>query len=174
MSQATARTPWSRGNTVGTTKGFTLVELMVAMVVAAILLAVAIPSYTTYVLKSHRTEAKAALLDLASMEERYFSTQNAYTNVPTAVGFSQATWGTPIVVGSGYYQLSTPVITAPTISTAGGVLTATPASFSLQAVVVPGNMQAKDTVCSTFTVTSTGSRTSTDSGGNDSTATCWN
>ena len=54
-------------------RGFTLVELIVAMVILATLTAIAIPSYSIYVLKSHRTEAKSALLDLASLEERYFS-----------------------------------------------------------------------------------------------------
>ena len=36
-------------------RGFTLVELIVAMVILAILAAIAIPSYSSYVLKSHRT-----------------------------------------------------------------------------------------------------------------------
>ena len=51
-------------------RGFTLVELAVVMVVAAILVAIAIPGYTSYMRKARRTDAKAALLGLAALEER--------------------------------------------------------------------------------------------------------
>jgi type IV pilus assembly protein PilE len=68
--------------------GFTLVELVVAMVIAAILAAIAIPAYSSYVLQAHRTDAKTALLDLASLEERYFSVNNAYTNVASNLGYT--------------------------------------------------------------------------------------
>ena len=71
-------------------RGFTLVELIVAMVILSILAAIAIPSYSQYVLKSHRTEAKSALLDAASLEERFFSTSNLYTNNPTQLGYGVA------------------------------------------------------------------------------------
>ena len=48
--------------------GFTLIELMVALLIAAILFAIAIPSYNTYIRRSRRTEAKNALLALAGLE----------------------------------------------------------------------------------------------------------
>jgi len=44
-------------------RGFTLIELVVTMVIIAILAAIAIPSYTSYVRKGRRTDAKSALLD---------------------------------------------------------------------------------------------------------------
>src|ERR1700722_14663380 len=68
--------------------GFTLVELIVAMVIAAILAAVAIPAYSNYVRKARRTEVKTALLDLASLEERYFSVNNSYTTSAAALGYA--------------------------------------------------------------------------------------
>ncbi len=70
--------------------GMTLIELIIVMVIVAIMASIAIPSYNSYVLKSHRTEAKTALLDLASMEERYFSTQNVYSLLTTDLGYSGA------------------------------------------------------------------------------------
>ncbi|HET9108841.1 MAG TPA: prepilin-type N-terminal cleavage/methylation domain-containing protein, partial [Steroidobacteraceae bacterium] len=48
----------------GRADGFTLIELMIAVVVVAILMAIAVPSYESYVEKSRRTDAKTALLDL--------------------------------------------------------------------------------------------------------------
>jgi type IV pilus assembly protein PilE len=151
-----------------TAKGFTLIELVVAMVVAAILVAIAIPSYTTYVLKAHRTEAKAALLDLASLEERYFTTANIYSTLPSDLGYGTQTW--PVTVGSGYYAVQTPTVVlavAPTATTTG-----TPATFTLTAVAI-GN-QTKDTACYTFKVTSAGVRQALTQGGVDNSATCWN
>ena len=60
--------------------GFTLIEMMTAVLIGAILMAIAVPSYNAQTQKSRRTEAKTALLDLAAREERYNSTYNTYTN----------------------------------------------------------------------------------------------
>jgi len=71
-------------------RGVTLIELMIVVVIVSILAAVALPSYTAYVLRSHRVEAKTALLDLAGREERYYSTSQTgafYTNLNTALGY---------------------------------------------------------------------------------------
>src|SRR5271155_3424454 len=105
-------------------QGFTLIELVITMVIVAILASIAIPAYNSYVLKSHRTEAKTALLDMASLEERYFTTQNVYSTTTTDLGYTGAF---PVTVGNGYYQVQQPVITPPV---AGGA----PASFTITAV----------------------------------------
>ncbi len=144
-------------------RGFTLIELVVAMVIAGILVAVAIPAYSSYVRKARRTDAKTALLDLASLEERYYSTANAYTNDPTKVGYAGSAPMTNQTVGSGYYQVSIASVTAATA-------TAT-ATYTLTAV--PVGDQTKDTSCASFQVIQTGAQSSLNSGGTDSTATCW-
>jgi type IV pilus assembly protein PilE len=138
------------------------------MVIAAVLAAIAIPAYSSYVLKSHRTDAKSALLDMASLEERYFSTQNTYTGDATQLGYTTAT--PPFTVGNGYYQISILTVvaaTAPTTAASAG----TPATFTITAVPI-GN-QLNDTQCASFTVTSQGQQTATASGGADNTAVCW-
>lgn len=149
-----------------TNKGFTLIELVVTMLIAAILAAVAIPAYSNYVRKAHRTDAKNALLDMASLEERYFSTNYIYSSSFTDLGYGTA--GTSINVGSGYYSVSAPVIgnAQPPTPTSPG----TPATYSITAIAI--NDQFKDTSCRTFTITSAGVQTATDSGGNPAT-TCW-
>src|ERR1700733_1167388 len=103
-------------------RGFTLVELIVAMVILATLAAIAIPSYSIYVLKSHRTEAKSALLDLASLEERYFSTAGTYSLNPTDLGYNYPA-GTSFPVGTGYYNITNITVVpavAPTALIPGG------------------------------------------------------
>jgi type IV pilus assembly protein PilE len=153
-----------------TQKGFTLIELVVTMVIAAILAAIAIPAYSNYVRKSHRTDAKSALLDLASLEERYFSTQNSYSSNWSDLGYgASAANGASIASPNGYYTLSPPTVvtaTAPTSTTPG-----TPATYSFTATAT-GN-QLKDTTCKTYTVTSAGSRTAQDASSTDTTSSCW-
>ena len=52
------------------TKGFTLIELMVAVAILALLSAIAIPVYTRYSDRTYRSEAMADLLDCAQGLER--------------------------------------------------------------------------------------------------------
>lgn len=63
-------------------RGFTLVELMIVVAIISILAAIAMPAYNQYVVKSARTQAKAALLNMAQMEERYYTNNAAYLAVP--------------------------------------------------------------------------------------------
>jgi type IV pilus assembly protein PilE len=152
--------------------GFTLVELVVTMVIAAILAAIAIPAYSNYVRKAHRTEAKSTVLDLASLEERYFTANNNYTDVAGNLGYSgtgTTTAGGTFTVGSGYYTvvLSKVDAIAPTTALPGG----TPATYSITATAVGD--QLKDTACATFTVSSAGAQTAADTASAVNTATCW-
>lgn len=141
--------------------GFTLVELMIVVVVAAILMSIAVPSYQASIRKSRRTEARTGLLDLAGREESYMSTMNAYTTVAANVGYAAF----PVQVGSLYYAIQTPVTTAATALV--------PATFTLTALPVAGNGQDKDTQCASFSVTSTGKQSALDSTGADATQLCW-
>ena len=58
--------------------GFTLLELVIACAVVGVLSAIAYPSYTQYVLKSHRATAKAILSEQAQYMERYFTSKGSY------------------------------------------------------------------------------------------------
>lgn len=128
-------------------RGFTLIELMIVIVIVGILVAVAVPAYTNYMQKSYRNDAKTALLDLASREEKFFSVNNQYSASATSLyGGSTATF--PMNVqssSSAYYQLTAPTVTAGSATTV--------ASFTASAV--PINSQTSD-ACGTYTITSTG------------------
>ncbi|MGO9993218.1 MAG: type IV pilin protein [Steroidobacteraceae bacterium] len=140
--------------------GFTLIELMVTVVVASILVAIAVPTYTAQIRKSRRTDAKTALLDLAGREERYFSTNNgAYTAVAASLGYSGAF---PVTVGSGYYTIAAPIVT---LGTAAAV-----ATFTITAT--PAGTQVNDAACTSFTINNLGQQTALGSDPNPN-VDCW-
>ena len=145
-------------------RGFTLIELVIAMVIASILAAIAIPSYSSYIQKSRRTEAKSALLNMASLEERFFSTNNTYSSTPSDLGYATGL-AVPFPVGNNYYNITALTVTAavaPVNATSAG----TPATYSITAS--PINSQVADSGCTSFTITSGGVQTST-----GSSTTCW-
>jgi type IV pilus assembly protein PilE len=58
--------------------GFTLIELMIAVAIVAILLAVALPSYQSYVVRTQRSAAASCLTDMAQFMERVYATNLRY------------------------------------------------------------------------------------------------
>jgi type IV pilus assembly protein PilE len=137
--------------------GFSLIELLVAVAIIGILAAIAIPSYVDKVQKSRRTDAKTALLDLASRQERFYTTNNTYTADPTAtgLGYAVAAWPAGIPIGTqANYNLT--------------VTAASATAYTAQAV--PTGVQAGDP-CGTYTINQSGVQGNT--GNTLTTAQCW-
>ena len=85
-------------------RGVTLIELVVVVAIVALLATIAIPSYRQFVLRSHRAEAKSALLDLAAAQEKCDLKNNTYTDAiddapPDGLGLLATTEG-------GYYTIA--------------------------------------------------------------------
>src|SRR5262245_10870116 len=108
-------------------RGITLIELIVAMVVVAILAAVAIPTYRQQLIRTNRSNAKTALLSTAQNLERCFTRTNTYIGCVAM----------PFTTAEGNYQISE-------------VAAATATTFNLRAV--PQGTQANDAQCATFTL----------------------
>lgn len=121
-------------------QGFTLIEVMIVVAVIGILSAIAFPSYTAYIQRSHRAEAKNFLQSVAQRLEQNYSLSGSYnaTQDGVAVGaaFINATgFSTVPAGGPARYNIAF-VAGSPT---AGG--------YVLQAV--PVGSQASDT-CGTL------------------------
>ncbi len=122
-------------------QGVTLIELMIVVVIVGILAAVAYPNYRDHVTRSKRTEAKAALLQIATNQERHYLNNNQYTTNLEDLGFP---------VANNYLTDSEAYIV--------NVTAADARSYTAQAVYQEGG--AEDARCNTFTINATGDKTS--------------
>ncbi len=82
-------------------QGVTLMELMIVIMIIGILAAVAYPNYRDYAARAKRNEAKAALLQIATNQERFYLNNNSYSNDMTQLGFASD----PFVSATGSYTI---------------------------------------------------------------------
>ncbi|WP_420475722.1 type IV pilin protein [Noviherbaspirillum sp. ST9] len=61
-------------------RGFTLIELMIAAAIVAILAAVAVPSYQQYIKRGKRAAAQAEMMDIANRQQQYFLDKRGYAS----------------------------------------------------------------------------------------------
>lgn len=58
--------------------GFTLVELMIAVAIIAILASIAVPNYSQHLVKSRKAAADSFLMDIAQLQEQYLLDNRSY------------------------------------------------------------------------------------------------
>lgn len=150
-------------------RGFTLIELMIVVVIIAVIAAFAIPSYQDSIRKSKRADAKTAISQAAARMEQFYLDRKTYTADLTDLGFQQAT-SAGNVAGEmdspeGYYRL-----TAQAPAWGAGCFPNT--CWQIIATAIDAE-QLKDTRCRVFITTSRGEKISHNSGGADSSNTCW-
>lgn len=130
--------------------GFTLIELMIAVVVVAILAAVALPSYRQYVIKSNRAEAQTFLSTFAGKQQQFMVDIRAYSATLNDAGVTipnnVSTW----------YTLNYEVAVGP------------PATFSLTAT--PKTGQDSDS-CGVLSINNSGAKTAVKGG--TAVSKCW-
>lgn len=110
-------------------RGFTLVELMIAVVIAAVLAVVAVPTFLDTMRKSRRADAFAALSVLQQAQERFRSSNATYAGnsaLTSGLGLSATT-------ASGYYAIA--------------IGTATATGYTATATGRNGTSQANDGNC---------------------------
>ncbi len=112
-------------------RGFTLVEMLIALVVVAILAAIALPAYNDAIRKSRRSDATSALATVQQAQERWRNTHSSYAASASDLGVSTTSPG-------GYYTLA--------IASAGAT------GYVLTATAVSGSSQAADSGCACMSV----------------------
>lgn len=108
-------------------QGMTLVELMIALAIVAIIAAIALPSYQAQIINSNRNEAKTALVQLKLQQENYRLDNSSYA---TTVNLGNPTLDN--------YTVSFENISATT--------------FTLKATAKTDNTQQKDTGCTVLSI----------------------
>ena len=128
-------------------RGFSLIELLIALTIISLLASVALPSYSRYSLKSHRLEAITFMASVQLAQDKYRSHHSGYAASFAALGLPEP--GT----GSGHYRF--------TLSQTEGAVE----SYTLTATAQ--GSQAQDEDCRSISLSQTSS------GVNRSPETCW-
>jgi type IV pilus assembly protein PilE len=141
-------------------RGVTLIELMIVVVIIGILSAIAVPSYRSYVLRTHRTGATATLLRIQQAQEKYFLSNNAYSTKLTDPTDSGGLGIPALSVNGEYYDVSLDPDSTATMYTA-------------RAKARAATQQTDDKRCAEFTINQNGKQGATSATGDVTTAECW-
>ncbi len=90
--------------------GFTLIELMVTVAIIAILAGIAVPSYTSYIVRGKLTEAHSNLLAMRTKMELYFQDNRSYVGACAPGTVAPLPPGTPPGTLK-YFKISCPILT---------------------------------------------------------------
>ena len=137
--------------------GFTLVELMVAMVLVAILVSVAIPSYQSYVRRGQLSEAFNTLSDVRVKMEQYYQDNKFY-------GATSGSTACPTLPTYGAFPFTGKYFTV----SCGGLGAAPSQTYTLTATGTGGL-----TTGYAYTVNQSGIKGTTSFSGASSSAACW-
>lgn len=148
-------------------RGVTLLELVVALAIAALVATLATAGYERTILRARRLDAHAALNAVASAQERHYLEYARYAShfaSPLAdsdpVTAEEAAASLPLSAASpdGHYAL---------------VLDTDADALAYRITARPTGMQRRDAACATLVLDHTGRRTALDARGTDASTTCW-
>lgn len=134
-------------------RGVTLIELMIVIVVVSILASIAVPSYRQYVLRTHRAEGKTAIMQAAAAQEKFYLQHNRYAIDDEIDEAPPNGLGMPTTTENGWYTLEIDVDDA-----------GNPQAWTITATAA--GSQATDTHCASLSFNSSGEKEAT----NDD---CW-
>ena len=131
------------GSTGRRVRGFTLIELMITVAIIALLAAIAIPSYSSYVVKSNRAAVKSFMVTVANKQQQYLLDARAYAVITSNAEFSSILGLTVPAEVSPLYNV--------TVANVGG----NARTFLITAAPIAGKANASD---GTLTLGNTGAK----------------
>ncbi len=69
-----------------TNRGFTLIEMLITVLVIGLLTAVALPAYTSYMVKARRASAQSFIVNVLGAEQRTLLDQRSFSAALSAIG----------------------------------------------------------------------------------------
>ena len=120
--------------------GWSMIELMIALMIVAILVGIAYPSYSSQITKSRRADGYAVLYAAAQREQQFYTVNNSFTETIGEGGLEISATSQ-----EGYYSLS---------------ITATANSYTLTAT--RASLQTIDTQCGDLTLNHLGLKGNSD------------
>jgi len=139
------RTPHKSSSRVS---GFTLIELLIGVAIVAVLAAIALPSYTSYIAKARRAEARTHLVEAAQFMQRFYAANDSFLTDRmgnNVIRQMPANLQRSPTDGTQLYELVIPTTSLTTVS------------FEIRMVPVSSGVMGND-ACGAFTLTSTGVR----------------
>lgn len=126
-------------------RGFTLIELMIVVVIVAILASIAYPSYRNQVVKGNRAAAQGYMMSLSSREEQIMLDNRAYKAAADHAALSAP--------GSGFIAPTSEVSRFYSVKI--DVTNGAPPTYVITATPIAGGIQATD---GNLTLDSTGKK----------------
>ena len=140
--------------------GFTIVEILTALVVIAVLAAIAVPMWRNHLLRVQRGDAVAALVAVQNEQDTFFGRNARYADGTQLSAPPPAGLGLTSRSKRNFYDIEVR-------TNADGL------SYLAIARAAPQSGQSADTRCAEFTLDHNGRRRAVDSEGRDRSADCW-